>query len=103
MADSEFTKNVRAKREAARRERLDAVLALLKSGEDVPFAHFSFELQAYHIDGQAGLWTLVNCPSGRTVRAFSMWESDWRHFVPVSESRMVSIADRLLEDIERPF
>jgi hypothetical protein len=101
--ESRFQKNVRKKREANRKYRLAEVHALLKSGEDVPFAHFEFALQAYRIDGQEGLWTLIHAERQGAVRAFSMWESDWRHFVPVGESRMIAIADRIIEHNDRPF
>jgi hypothetical protein len=107
VADSEFTKNVRAKREEARKARFDAVLALLKSGEDVPFAYFIFDFQSYRIDDQEGLWTLIHTHRDGAVRAFSMWESEWRYFVPISESRMIAVADQAIKDFDdayiRPF
>lgn len=101
--ESNWDKSVKAKRHEARKQRLAAVLALLKGGENVPFAHFEFDLQAYRIDGQEGLWTLIHTERPGAVRAFSMWESDWRHFVPIGEIRMVAIADRIIKYSDIPF
>lgn len=103
MAESEWNRSVATKRVEARKQRLAAVLALLKGGEDVPFAHFEFDLQAYRIDGQKGIWTLIHAERSGAIRAFSMWESDWRHFVPIGEIKMVAIADRIIKYNDRPF
>jgi|GEM_PF-4328756 len=102
MAESEFEKNVKRKRELQREAAKADLLAALKRGDNVTLAYFDFELRAYRLDGHEGLFTLVNAPHASTVRAYSMSGRNWGHFIPVGPARLNSIIDRIVDEAVTP-